>query len=626
MQKTNFSAKYSLLQTKIIYLLLMLVWIVIFFVILPKSVIYSHLSFFEKSYLGLLFLAVWGVLCVFYYRILISVRQLQQLQSQLKMLVMESPVGICVLSGPEHFIVLSNLMHAKLTQNRPILGKTVKQGFPELSAAPFHKILDEVYATGVTFVGKNVPVQVGQANGSNAQGYFDFEYRATYNERGKIDGIVINGVETTAQVLANEKIAESESHFRSLVQTLPHRICMMDEKGGTEYFSANWGKYEHIESLNDPKWRELIHPDDFDIFYHKWRHSLSSGQHYNFDARVLIADGTYRWHKVNGAPVLNKENKPVKWTVVFADVHAEKTFLQELERQVKARTQELKEANEKLTKQNTEKEMRTTTLSKMNVELNFQNTEREKRAAELLILNSELELFARLSSHDLQEPLRKIQLSMSRISEKDYNTLSDKGREHFRRVHEATTSMQTLINDLISYAQIDVASTHFEYTDLKSIVEDVKLELEDVIAERQVTFDIKELCSVHIIAFQFRQLMLNLINNAIKFSNPNTPPHIVIEANIVQKRHEGKMADFCHLRVSDNGIGFEAVYKEKIFEVFQRLHGKETYRGSGMGLSIVKKIVENHGGTITANSTPNEGAIFDIYIPAKQPNIFQDAT
>ena len=161
----------------------------------------------------------------------------------------------------------------------------------------------------------------------------------------------------------------------------------------------------------------------------------------------------------------------------------------------------------------------------------------------------------------------------------------------------------------------------FEKTDLNKIIEEVKDDLKEELQQKHATIEVQEMCEANIIPFQFRQLLLNLLNNSLKFSNPGEAPRIEIKSEIAKgvKLNNEKLAKeikYCHISVSDNGIGFEQQYSEKIFEVFQRLHSKNEYNGTGIGLSIVKKIVENHNGFITAKGELNKGATFDIYIPA----------
>ncbi len=285
------------------------------------------------------------------------------------------------------------------------------------------------------------------------------------------------------------------------------------------------------------------------------------------------------------------------------------------------RAAELIIANKELVFQNDEKEKRAAELIIANKELAFQNEEKEKRAAELSIANKELLAFTYISSHDLQEPLRKIQTFVSIILENEDKNLSDNGKYSFQRMQLAAKRMQQLIDDLLAFSRINTTDHKFEKTELNIIIEEVKTELKDTIQEKNATIEATELCSANIITFQFRQLMYNLISNALKFSNPDIPSHITIKSRIVkginlniEKLSSEK--NYCHITVKDNGIGFESHFSERIFEVFQKLHSKDLYGGTGIGLAIVKKIVENHNGIIIATSELNRGAQFDIYIPA----------
>jgi signal transduction histidine kinase len=284
------------------------------------------------------------------------------------------------------------------------------------------------------------------------------------------------------------------------------------------------------------------------------------------------------------------------------------------------RAAELIIANKELVFQNEEKEKRAAELIIANKELIFQNEEKEKRAAELISINKELEAFAYISSHDLQEPLRKIQMFSGIILEKEKEKLSEKGKNYFHLIEDAANRMQTLIEDLLTFSRLSKDERIFETTNLDSIIEKVKIELREVVDIKQAIIEVTETCTVNVIVFQFHQLLHNLIGNALKFANPKHTPNISIKSNIVDNmilKNPRLIANktYCHITVTDNGIGFEPIYSEKIFEVFQKLHGKEEYSGTGIGLAIVKKIVENHNGIITATGELNQGATFNIYIP-----------
>ena len=284
------------------------------------------------------------------------------------------------------------------------------------------------------------------------------------------------------------------------------------------------------------------------------------------------------------------------------------------------RAAELVIANKELVFQNEEKEKRAAELIIANKELVFQNEEKEKRASELIIANKELLAFTYISSHDLQEPLRKIQTFAGVILDEENNNLSDMGKYNFQRIQLAARRMQHLIKDLLAYSRINETERKFEKIDLNIIIAEVMAELKDAIQEKHATIEVTEVCPANIIPFQFRQLMINLVSNALKFSNPGIPPHIVISSKIVKgnksdNENLSPEKSYCHIAVKDNGIGFDPEYRERIFGVFQRLHGKDEYDGTGIGLAIVKKIVENHNGIITATGILNIGATFDIYIP-----------
>ncbi len=294
------------------------------------------------------------------------------------------------------------------------------------------------------------------------------------------------------------------------------------------------------------------------------------------------------------------------------------------------RAAELGIANIELKFQNREKEKRAAELAIANIELLFQNAEKEKRAAELSIANKELLAFNYISSHDLQEPLRKIQTFADSILKTEYANLSEQGKDYFNRMHNAARRMQALIKDLLDYAHTDIQDRKFETTDLNEIVQEACDELTDNITGKNAVIHAGNLGKAYINKFQFQQLINNLLSNALKFSKPGVPCEIVIKYNTgpgLQFENEnpglmpGKLSAtklYCHLNLADNGIGYDSKYNEQIFEVFKRLHAKEEYVGTGIGLAIVKKIIDNHRGAITSNSELGKGASFDIYIPENE--------
>jgi len=203
----------------------------------------------------------------------------------------------------------------------------------------------------------------------------------------------------------------------------------------------------------------------------------------------------------------------------------------------------------------------------------------------------------------------------------EYENISENGKDHFNRLQVSAKRMQNLIDDLLLYSRTNTIERKFEKIHLEKILDEVKSDLKEELQQKHVTIEMGNLCEAKIIHFQFRQLLHNLISNSLKFIQPGKNPHIEITSEIAKGRKLGlknlsQEKKYCHIRISDNGIGFEQKHSERIFELFQRLHGRYQYNGTGIGLAIVKKIVENHKGIITAKAEVDKGATFDIYLPA----------
>lgn len=234
-----------------------------------------------------------------------------------------------------------------------------------------------------------------------------------------------------------------------------------------------------------------------------------------------------------------------------------------------------------------------------------------EQRAELQRSNAALDEFASVASHDLQEPLRKILSFGERLNTAVGTVLEGEPRRHLERMLDAAARMRTLINDLLVYSQVSTRVQRFIPTDLSKIAREVIGDLETVIADEGGRVEIGELPVIEADPLLMRQLLQNLVGNAIKYRKKEEPPVVRLSGSLAGGRQ-------WRITVTDNGIGFNELYAEKIFKMFERLHGKGEYKGSGIGLAICRKIAERHGGTIAATGTIGKGATFTITLPAKQ--------
>lgn len=319
-------------------------------------------------------------------------------------------------------------------------------------------------------------------------------------------------------------------------------------------------------------------------------------------ANMDTADYIFKGYQAGAVDYMIKPLSPeiLKAKVmVFADLHRKN-------QELRLKEEETKRLNDKITEANRE-------LAERYAEI-------EKYANELKIKNAELDAFAYISSHDLQEPLRKIQIFTKIIMENDYAGLSENSKLKFEKILNAANRMRDLITSLLTFSRMGVSECTFERVDVGSVISDIRDMLSESLNEKKVTLETVGEGTVNVIPFQFTQLLQNLVSNSIKFSQPDLPPHIIIKQTQVKGADAGSTRldpnkNYTHITIEDNGIGFDQQHSEKIFGVFQKLHEKTMYEGTGIGLAIVKKIVENHNGLITADSSPMKGSKFQIFIP-----------
>ena len=421
-----------------------------------------------------------------------------------------------------------------------------------------------------------------------------------YGENKAPDRMYGMVMDITSQKSAFEELQESEARFRLLADSMPQLIWTGDASGFLYYF--NKAVYEfsglHYEELKKNGWLNLVHRDDRFENIRKWKLAIQTGKEFNIEHRFLNSSGEYRWMLSLAHPQRDANGNIQMWVGTSTDIDEQKHFMHELEQKVKERTQSLLESNIKL----------------------------ENTVLELERTNKELESFNYIASHDLQEPLRKIIAFSRRLEEKEKDSFSSQSKDYFDRIVASAIRMQNLIDGLLAYSLENEEDFVFDMVDLNLLVKEVEEDMKESIAEKKGCLEFKNLPNICAVQIQIYQLLVNLIGNALKYSKPDLPPVIRISASSIDGidlKFSGARSDLKYWKISieDNGIGFEQQYDNKIFELFQRLHPKSDYFGTGIGLAICKKIMNNHHGFITAVGKPGEGAIFNIFLPENQKSV-----
>ena len=547
--------------------------------------------------------------------------KLKATEQRFRYLVEKTPSPICILKGEEMILEVANEpVFSIWNVGKEALGKPFLEIVPEMEGQPFMGWLLDVLRTGVTHYGYEESAYFNHIE-EQAAVFFNFVYQPYREDDGTISGVMVLANDVTEQVLSRKKVEFSEKRYHHLIQSSPISVYTCDKNGYIQLYNTAatelWGRTPQIGKDLWCGSLKLFNLDGSPLPLDSCPMALTLKEGRAVSGEEIIIerpDGEKRYVLPHPQPVFDETGEltgAINTLIDITEIRKTQHILKEKEDLLHSQTQDIQQLREKDLEEKVTQ--RTHQLSDANKSLLQKNEELGK-------MNKELESFSYISSHDLQEPLRKIQVFAKRILEKEEAALSENGKDYFHRMQNAANRMQTLIDDLLAYSRTNTAERKFEYLHPAKIIAEIKEGLKEEIEQKQAILEVGELEKINIIPFQFRQLIQNLVSNALKFSSTERLPRISIKSKM------GKGSEFetnkllptghyCHISVSDNGIGFDPLYSDQIFRIFQRLHGKEKYEGTGIGLAIVKKIVDNHNGIITATGNLNQGATFDIYLP-----------
>ncbi|HEX8060460.1 MAG TPA: PAS domain S-box protein, partial [Cyclobacteriaceae bacterium] len=388
------------------------------------------------------------------------------------------------------------------------------------------------------------------------------------------------GTSTDIQALKDAEMAvrESEERFRIISDATPSIIWALTPEGMHRYLNKFAVDYLGVPpgSVTQMNWDASLHPDDIEVVQAVLGNAIRNRISYKMEHRLRRHDGEYRWFLSQGGPSYYSDGTMYGFVGSGNDIH------------------ESKLSEEKL---------------KKNEEM-LENLVNE-RTLELQRSNDDLQQFAHVASHDLKEPIRKIKTFSYKLQDEYSKVLNERGNNLLDKIISSSDRMFAMINGVLNYSVVSAVKNNVEHVDLNNIVEDVKNDLELLISEKSATFHYKDLPTVYASADLIHQLFYNLINNSLKFSQLHKPSEISITS---KPRTIGKVP-YVEITIQDNGIGFDNEYAEQIFGTFVRLHSKDQFEGSGLGLALCKRIVERYGGSITAQGSKAGGSIFKFMLP-----------
>ncbi|HMP98553.1 MAG TPA: PAS domain S-box protein [Cyclobacteriaceae bacterium] len=486
-------------------------------------------------------------------------------REQYQSLFMKAPAFICVLKGKDHVYEMANEEYLRVFGKENILGKTVTEVFPELAETGIYELLNKVFETGVPFEVKEMHGIVNRS-GVMTEVWVNFTYQAYRNVKNEIEGILVFGIDVTDHVLNRKKIQESNERLELVTKATSDAVWDWDLITNQVYWGEGFKTifgYEIESSVTDiSMWTKGIHPEDKDSVNLSIENALA-GTYSNWadEYRFKKANGEYVFAKDKALIIRNEQGKAIRMVGALQDVTYEKVHEESLRR------------------------------------LN----------AQLALSNQELEQFAYVVSHDMQEPLRMISSFMGLLDKKYGQLIDEQGHKYIDFAIDGAKRMRQIILDLLEFSRVGRIKEEEAEVNLNEVLDEVKTLLQRSIEIQDAKIKSDQLPVIKIAYSHVRQLFQNFLSNALKYSKEKTAPEISISV----KEHNS----YYEFAFTDNGIGINEKYFERIFIIFQRLHTREQYSGTGIGLALCKKIVEYYGGRIWLQSEEGKGSTFYFTLP-----------
>ena len=533
-------------------------------------------------------------------------KELETNERLLNSIIRQSPVAIGLLETEALVIQKANPALLRiLSKDESVIGQQLHKVLADIEGQKLIEKFKEVYQSGCVYNSYDTEVIILGSSGPERR-YFNIVCAPVRGAEDDINGVMLMASDFTSQHLAQLAVSASEQKFRNLIAESPVACALFSGRDLViEYTNEPMIKiFGKGNSVQGKKLKDALPELEGQPYLELLDQVYQTGIAYQStnSPSDLVVNGqlaTY-YFDFSYTPLFDENNQVYGILDMAVDVtervkalksllESEKRYREladDLERSVQARTHELNLTNR-----------------------------------ELLNSNQNLEQFAYAASHDLQEPLRKVVAFGSRLAANYEKQLGDEGAFLLSRMQDASRRMSRMIDDLLSFSRLTANQKSFTSVHLSGVIQSVLSDLEIIIVETKAVVDIDTPVSVWGEASQLSQLFLNLISNALKYQPPGQTPHIQIKSSSTDLTEISSLTtplpdhSYVKVTVQDNGIGFDQKYVQRIFQMFQRLHGKNEYSGSGIGLALCNKVVQNHNGLLTAESQPGKGARFIIYLP-----------
>lgn len=520
---------------------------------------------------------------------LMTRKKLEESETKIRALMQSAPFPIGVYEGPDMRITMVNQAIIDVWgKGSELIGKTYREVLPELESQEIYPQLDSVYKNGEPFHARNQRVDL-VVDGKPKTFYFNYSFTPLFDLDGKVYGVMNTAADVTDLNIAKQKVEQSEQNFRNMVKQAPVAMAIMTGPDhvvsvANDLILDLWGKTPDAV-INKPIFEGL--PESRGQGLEELLQNVyTTGQPFVANELPIVLHRSGRNEKVYQnfvyEPYRDSNGNILGVLFITIDVTSQVLARHQIEEVVKERTESLRRTN------------------------------------------AELSQFAYITSHDLQEPARKINTFIEMLWKTIGAEIDPRAKTYLQKIDNSAARMLTLIRDVLAFSQLSNASFNFVPVDLNKVLEEVNNDFELLIEQKNCKVVTDKLPVIEAIPVQMSQLFSNLVSNALKFTTPDKENFLEIKTTIIGPEVS---ADFqllkpahayCRIDFKDTGIGFSQENAEQIFDIFQRLHSKFEYQGTGIGLAMCKKIAENHGGQIFATASPGAGATFTVILPLKQ--------